>query len=743
MEGMSRLRGRAARLKILLIAGLFAVFVRLVWLVADARQVESLYKKAIKKSGLIELPRGLILDREGEALAVDVVSYSIYANPSEVEDPERAAKILAPILGLPEERLLKRLSKPRREVKVASNIENEVAKAVRRLGLPFVRLEEEKVPEAYDVYIEPEETGGGMSLKLGFLLRGLHPSSGSFREEREALIARHVPVEAVGGLQNLRGVRFIPSRWRKQVDVVVEMDSPEAIERTLPALSKVLKMPQEVLKRKLSRRSLFCWLKRDVPESVASKVDVLTYHKEGKGAEGKKGRRAVPEGEGERALKGIGVIRERRRIYPNGSIAGQVIGFVNIDEEGLEGVERYYDMALRPGEGKWEMLIDGRGRPIPGARRVVSPAIPGFNVVLSLDTGLQIDVEEELFRACELLRPQWGAAIVLDPWTGEILAMANWPLFDPNRPARFSPLLRRNHAIINTFEPGSTFKVAVAAIALEERIVGPGSQFRCEGKWSEASFGDEPVTCWIYSKARRGHGRLSFVEALTHSCNVALARIALALGPRRLREWIEKFGFLTTTGVDFPGEPEGAVEGRWVPRKVASLGYGQGIRITLLSRARFFCAVANGGYFVKPRLAREIRMPMGSQRIPIERRKVLSERTCRILRRALVEAVEKGTGERAKVEGYEVAGKTGTADQVNPRTGRYDPKLGVASFVGFAPAHEPRVVVAVVLAAPKGPKWGGEVAAPIFARITRRVLVMLGVPPEREEVAFGPALRRF
>lgn len=714
---MTGLMVRASVLRTMLLAGLLVVFLRTAGIVADGGRLEGLYMRAARRMGSLQVPRGAILDRNGKRLAVDVRSFSVYADPSRVNDPHRVASLLAPILGVDPEVILRRLSRPRRSVVLAVDVDEEAAEAVERLGLPFVRLRRRRVPLAFDVYVRSGTASGGAMLKLALLWGVALKGKG---QEGEVLVARSVPSEEAAGVEGLKGVRLVPVRWRERVDVVADVSDLERVREAIPLLSRALGVSVEALEGRLSPRLKFCWLKRDVSEEVASEVAVLAM-----------------------GLEGVGIRQERRRLYPNGPVAGQVLGFVNIDEEGLEGLERFYDAALRPTEGKWEALTDGRGNPIPGERRLIHPPIPGFNLVLSLDIDLQMGVEEELSRACKGLEPSWASAVVMDPWSGEILAMANWPPFDPNEPGESTPFARRNHAILDTFEPGSVLKVAVAAAALEEGVAGPESRFWCGGKWDDPSFGGHPIRCWIYKVARKGHGVLTFKGAIAHSCNIALAKIAQKLGPVRLRKWFERLGLLSRTGVDFPGEPEGAIEGGWGPRKVASLGYGQGIRATLLSVARVFCAVANGGYLVRPHLAKEMRSASGGVvwRASVRRRRVLSGRTCEALREALVEAVERGTGEKAKVEGYVVAGKTGTADQINPRTGLYDPALGVASFVGFAPAERPRVVVAVAVASPKGPKWGGEVAAPIFAGIVRRALLRLGVPPEAGRLfALRPAL---
>lgn len=477
------------------------------------------------------------------------------------------------------------------------------------------------------------------------------------------------------------------------------IDNPRSIARELAA---VLRVDAGSLARRLRDDRGFVWLERRVDPAVAHAVEEL-------GAEG------------------VRLLPEPGRVYPRKTLLSHVLGFAGTDHVGLEGLERFYDRELR-GEKGWLIYErDGAGKRLfPKDFRYVAPS-RGRDLVLTIDEVIQYISERELDAAMAASGAEGGTLIVMDPWDGGVLAMAVRPAFNPNEVDFSRPGLWRNRAVTDAFEPGSTFKIVTAAAALEAGLVRPDTVMDCEnGRWpipGGALHDHEPI------------GRVPFSEAMAKSSNICIAKVAQRLGSERLVGAIAAFGFGKKTGIDLGGEASGRVPpvSRWSKRTAVTMAIGQEIMVTPIQLATAFAAVANGGLLVKPHLLMRVReadgreFPRAAHDGPAPR--VMSERTAAVLTGLLEGVVAPGgTGALAAVEGVRVAGKTGTAQQVDPATGRYSRDREVVSFVGFAPSRRPVVVVAAVLENPHGREWGGRVAAPLFARVTEATLRYLSAP---------------
>lgn len=423
-------------------------------------------------------------------------------------------------------------------------------------------------------------------------------------------------------------------------------------------------------------------------------------------------------------LRGIGFVPETKRYYPKGSLASHIIGFVNVDNKGLEGVEQKYDKYLVSRGKKAYVFRDAKGNVLSDGQ-TLNREIKGNNLVLTIDEGLQYILEKNLDEAFLHWKAASASAIMMDPYTGEILAMANRPTFDINNPAEATAAQRRNRAITDCYEPGSTFKIIVGTAALEEGIVRPDTKFDCSAGYIEV--GGKKI------RDAHRHGVLSFKEVIQKSSNVGAIKIGLSLGRERLYDYIKRFGFGEKTGIDLAGEASGLVRSpeRWSGTSIGAVSIGQEVAVTPLQVLRAYAAIANGGFLVKPYVVSEIRSPDGNliyKRSP-EAKRILSEKTANIFREILKTVTEEGgTAIEAAVDGNQVAGKTGTAQLIDPKTKRYSKEKYVSSFVGFVPADKPRIAMIVVIHEPKGQIYGGVVAGPVFRKIASESLSYLSVP---------------
>jgi cell division protein FtsI (penicillin-binding protein 3) len=483
-------------------------------------------------------------------------------------------------------------------------------------------------------------------------------------------------------------------------------------EKLSQSLAQILKMRAVDVKQKLTSDKPFVWIKRQVSSPEAEKIQALNP-------------------------AGVGMFYEPNRHYPQGQLAGQLIGFVGRDSEGLEGLELKYNDYIRGEAGSSVTERDALGRRVlvQGVEKLRIP--PGSDLHLTLNTSIQHSAEKELEAAVLKYRAKAGIAIVMEPFTGEVLALANYPAFDPNNYSKQSAEQRRNRAVTDSFEPGSTFKTILAAAALEEGVVGKEDLFYCE-------MGRYPYAGKIIHDTHP-HGWLSFSKILQVSSNIGFTKVAEKLKKDRYFRYIEKFGFGQVSGMDVPGEVPGLLrkpEG-WSAVDLATHAFGQGISTTPLQMVMAYAAIANGGFLMRPYVTRRVISPQGDVVLEIQPhvvRRVISEKTSKSLAAMLRGVtIEGGTGVMANVDGFEVAGKTGTAQKVDPVQGGYAAKKRVASFVGFVPANDPRLVALVLIDEPQVNVYGGVVAAPAFRNIAQAALRHLAVAPQQAALIPAPS----
>ena len=427
------------------------------------------------------------------------------------------------------------------------------------------------------------------------------------------------------------------------------------------------------------------------------------------------------------SLPGVGLVPEGRHFYPKGTLLAQVLGFANIDNQGLEGLERRYDAQLAGERGHLIVERDALGRAVfPKGLNYLGPS-PGKDLILTIDEMLQYAAEQELDQVVTRTRAEGGMAIILEPKTGAVLALAVRPTFDPNSPGA-DPSLWRNRAITDSYEPGSTFKLVAAAAALEEKLFTPTDMIYGE----DGKFLVENTIVHDHHK----NGWMTFAEVIHKSSNIGIIKVAQQLGPEKLGAYVAAFGFGQKTDVDLNGEVRGLLKepGAWGRRSLASIAMGQEIGVTSMQLVAAVSAIANGGWLMRPYVVSEVKSSTGetiARMSPTVRRRPISSETARIMTEILCGVVmQGGTGTLAAIPGYDVAGKTGTAQKVDPSTGKYSRTRTVSSFVGFLPADDPQLTILVVVDEPKTDQWGGTVAAPVFQRIAMRAIRHLGIPPK-------------
>ena len=420
-----------------------------------------------------------------------------------------------------------------------------------------------------------------------------------------------------------------------------------------------------------------------------------------------------------KGLDGLGFYPEERRWYPQHRIGAHVIGYAGLDNEGLSGVELRLDRLLRGRAGSETVVRDPFGRAIDFLGE--ESEREGRSVVLTLDHTIQANAESVLRETVERFQAQSATAIVLEPKSGDVLAMAVAPGFDANRFGATPPEVARNRTVTDVYEPGSTFKLITVAGALSERLVTPQTSF-------VLPYSIQVADRVIHDAESRGTETMTVARILSHSSNVGAITLAQKLGKERLSRWISRFGFGRHTGIGFPGEAQGFVlkPEEWSGSTIGNVPIGQGIAVTPVQMAAAYGAVANGGVWVQPHLVERIE---GSPRVEPKRRRVIKPFVAAQLNAMLQNVVSAGTGTSAAVPGYRVAGKTGTAEKPSPRGG-YGTGKYVASFIGMVPASDPQLVILVVVDEPSVTYWGGVVAAPAFAQIARFALQYLELPPD-------------
>lgn len=416
---------------------------------------------------------------------------------------------------------------------------------------------------------------------------------------------------------------------------------------------------------------------------------------------------------------GLGFYPEELRTYPQGPVAAQVLGFAGLDNKGLEGLERSLENVLGGRPGSQTIVKDPFGRALDVI--ATKPETPGRNVRLTLDHQIQANAEAVLQETVRRFGASSASAIVMDPHTGSVLAMAVAPRFNANRFPTTRADRRRNRAVTDTYEPGSTFKLVTVAAGLEDGIVSPGTSFRLPPTIRLA----DRV---IHEAHSRGTERMTVRAIVERSSNIGTITIAQRLGEGRLASWIDRFGFGKRTGIDFPGESSGFALplDQWSASTIGTVPIGHGIAVTPIQMARAYAAIANGGVLVRPHLVEVVDgRPVETRR----GRRIVSRSVSRQMLSMLRGVVLEGTGTEAAIPGYTVAGKTGTAAKIEPN-GRYSTSRYVASFIGLVPATKPRLVIMVMVDEPRGSIYGGVVAAPAFKEIARFNLQHLEVPPD-------------
>ncbi len=508
-----------------------------------------------------------------------------------------------------------------------------------------------------------------------------------------------IPIEGLRGtIYDRNGIPLAMSVSAHTVYAIpAEVDDAPA---TAKILAGLLDLNEDFVLQRITKRSATEWLKKKVGEEEAREIIALN-------------------------LPGIGVVPTSTRIYPYGSIAPQVLGFVGIDNQGLEGLELYYDTFLRGTPGQTVFERDAHGKALEDGVRGYLPGEKGGDLVLTLDIFLQRLAEDEVRRATQETGSKLGLILITDPKTGEILANAIWPTYDIEEFASYPVANRRNIAVTDTYEPGSTFKAVTAAIGVNEGKASLSSSFFDPGYIRVSGWN---VRCWN----RGGHGPQTFAQTMQNSCNPYYAKLALDLGDEKFYAGLTSFNLGYKTGVDFPGEVGGTLRSPSpnIPLVTwANIGFGQGLTTTPIQMIASFGAIANDGIYSVPHYVREMVTEEGSYGPDVPgQRQILSSAAAETTAYVLRSAVEVGSGKRAEVPGYDVAGKTGTAQMVE--NGRYSHSKMVTSFAGFAPKDDPEMAAILVLWEPQGAFYGGIIASPVFARLAEKVLPYLGVEPK-------------
>ncbi|MGC1618108.1 MAG: penicillin-binding protein [Candidatus Acidiferrum sp.] len=464
-------------------------------------------------------------------------------------------------------------------------------------------------------------------------------------------------------------------------------------------LSGVVDVPEEVLEERFESSKSFVWISRKLPPEKAEAITALN-------------------------LKGVYLQKENQRFYPKRDLAAHVLGFVDVDEKGLGGIEYELDSLIRGESGKIVVMEDAKKRWFDASQAKLNN---GADVVLTLDEEIQYVAERELNAAIAQTHAIAGTAVVMNPDNGEILALANWPTFNPNKASEAPAEARMDRAVSALYEPGSTFKLVTLAAAFNEGITRPDEVFDCENG-SVLVAGHR-----IHDHAR--FGLLNVSQILAESSDVGAIKIALRLQAPRFYDYIRAFGFGGLTGVDLPGESKGILRpvNDWGAFSIGSISMGQEVGVTPIQLISAVSAIANGGLLYRPHVVEELSrdgraLPAEGVLAPTEPRRVIRPDTAATMRRLMEGVVLRGTGPLAHLDGWTSAGKTGTAQKIDPTTGRYSRTQYIASFTGFAPINNPAVTILVSLDSPVGLHEGGEVAAPVFKRIAEEVLTYLDVP---------------
>ena len=473
---------------------------------------------------------------------------------------------------------------------------------------------------------------------------------------------------------------------------------------TSRALSSILNLKEGFIYARLLRDKSFVWIKRKITRDESLAIKKLK-------------------------LDGIGLIKESKRYYPNRTLACHLLGVVDIDNIGLEGLELYYDRYLKGESGWLSSTQDARRVLLESYQDEYIPPKNGFNLVLTIDEVIQHIAERELLKAYEKYNAKAASIIVMAPRSGDILALANLPNYDLNSPGTRSNESIRNRAINDFFEPGSVFKIVTASAALEEGKVDFGNKFYCEN-------GAYKVGRRVLHD-HRPHGILTFREVIEKSSNIGTVKVAATFGPSAMYKYMRGFGVYDKTGVDLPGEVQGMNRplSKWSGVSMLAIPMGQEVTVTAIQLASAISVIADNGYLVRPRIVSAVVDENGravKEFPPKVMRKVLSPKTAAKMRALLMGVVETGTGKKAKIEDYHAGGKTGTAQKVEG--GTYSHERFIASFIGFAPVEKPEISVVICVDEPRPVYYGGDVAAPVFKNVADESLKYLGTKGAKEVI---------
>lgn len=497
-----------------------------------------------------------------------------------------------------------------------------------------------------------------------------------------------------GAILDRNGEQFAVSTDAADISATPYLiENPPAVAQKLAPL--IGRDSDEIASKLSDRQSGFAYLARSIDGRAAQKIRKLE-------------------------IEGIDVMPTTQRFYPSKTVAAQMLGFVGTEGKGLSGLEYAWEKQLHGVDGRRRIVKDGAGDPI---QTITTQQVqPGRDLRLTIDSQMQLQAESVLARVGTKFKPKGSTAIVMNPQNGEVLALANWPKLDANDPTSATPEAQQNRALGFTYEPGSTFKAVTVAGALQEKSVTPETIF------------DLPPTLQVADRViKESHDRggvsLTVSQILAQSSNVGSVKIGLALGPEKFDAWVRRFGFGQQSGIDLSGEEQGLVlrHEQYSGSSMGNLPIGQGIAVTPIQMAAAYSAIANGGILRSPRVVKQlgdrpVRQPRGER--------IISTKTANSLRKMLEGVLGAGgTASEAAIPGYDLAGKTGTAQKIDPNTGEYSKSNYVASFIGFAPAKNPKLLVAVMVDEPRGGYYGGEVAAPAFQEILNFALPYMRIPP--------------
>ncbi|HEX4484722.1 MAG TPA: penicillin-binding transpeptidase domain-containing protein [Terriglobales bacterium] len=514
---------------------------------------------------------------------------------------------------------------------------------------------------------------------------------GEFAQRAQRQQQRTTEVAAKRGLIYERAGRELAMSMSVESVFAVPSDIPD-LANTVSLISRITKSDPRELLAKCHPSKSFCWVARKTDPDVSARIHSLN-------------------------LKGIYFQKESKRFYPKNDLAAQVLGYVGMDDEGLSGIERKYNDDLQGKAGRMLISVDARRKWFGSVEKQPEP---GENVVLTIDERIQYIAERELETAMAETHSETGTVLVMNPHTGEVLALANRPTFNPNNSDEIKPERLKNHAVSDIYEPGSAFKLVTIAAGLEEKITTPNEVFDCQN--------GAIMLNGLRIRDHKPYGLLTVSKILANSSNVGAIKIALRLGEDRFYKYIRAFGFGQQTGIELPSETRGLTKpvSRWSKVSIGAISMGQEIGVTPLQLGALVSTIANDGVWVAPRIVATTAEPHKSpQQVvfhPANEHRVISPLTAAQLKQMMQGVVLEGTAKKAILDGYSSAGKTGTAQKIDPNTGAYSRSKYVATFAGFAPVNDPAITVAVILDSAVGLHQGGQIAAPVFRRVAQQVL---------------------